>query len=633
MSNAVSLKSLGEIIDEGTGFLIPKYQRGYRWEAEQIDALLDDLVEFCKEIENKKETEEIYCLQPLVVKYDEENDKYDVIDGQQRLTTITIILKFLDCEYNYSIEYETRKEGKSSIEFLDHIKNKTETDAAENADFYYMFHARKTVDEFFKKKKDVDKDAFVETIKKRVNFVWYELDPQEDAVKVFKRLNIGKIKLTESELIKAMFLNSNNFSSSNSERGELLSLVEMANDWDRIEYRLQDDRFWLFFHDTEYNKPTRIDFIFDLIRKEDDKSGQYTTEKYTYPTFSFFYDEFNRKENKENKLTFLTAEWKKVKKYYSILEEWYNDDVFFHYIGYLCAIGSSAIESLFKEWNKCNDKAEFKKKLEKRIAKKIKNCNNLDRDYFEKGKDNKGEARPILLLHNVLTVIAQNNNIENSSKYNLPDFNRFPFHLFKKENWDVEHIRPNNLQEFDGERKKNERAKYVFVQHEYYKGKIEEEIEEKYRNYIEKYKAKEDEAEAFDEFIEALNQLEEDGNTDSQQLDEDEKNKIWNYVLLDASTNREYGNSCYAIKRDFVMKKKKGKKPVLKVKDNIDSLNDNEDIIEKDYIDEVAFVPICTENVFSKAYSQYPNNLNVWSKKDAEAYKEDIAEICKEFFE
>lgn len=81
---------------------------------------------------------------------------------------------------------------------------------------------------------------------------------------MFTRLNIGKIALTNSELIKALFLNRSNFAGKSTDSLRLRQ-QEIASEWDKIEYTLQSDEFWLFLHDKGYDRPTRIDFIFDLI--------------------------------------------------------------------------------------------------------------------------------------------------------------------------------------------------------------------------------------------------------------------------------------------------------------------------------------------------------------------------------
>ena len=75
-------------------FNIPAYQRGYRWEKKQIEDLLSDLVEFRLSSSGNKS---FYCLQPVVVTTNRERSLqagetvYDLIDGQQRLTTVSLL--------------------------------------------------------------------------------------------------------------------------------------------------------------------------------------------------------------------------------------------------------------------------------------------------------------------------------------------------------------------------------------------------------------------------------------------------------------------------------------------------------------------------------------------------------------
>ena len=156
--NQIGLKTIEEIF--GLGFFIPNYQRGYRWTCQQVEDLLNDINEF------NAEKEGFYCLQPLVVRLRNEEDivkqihesnklseireilnnsegKWEVIDGQQRLTTIYIILTCLGVNSSYSLEYETRSK---SSEFLLNM----DKDELDNIDFYYMAQARRTVNSWFK---------------------------------------------------------------------------------------------------------------------------------------------------------------------------------------------------------------------------------------------------------------------------------------------------------------------------------------------------------------------------------------------------------------------------------------------------------------------------------------------------
>ena len=646
----IGMKAVGELINNNEyHFFIPDYQRGYRWEKNQITDLLKDLKEFYmyksdrnENVAGDEEDKTIYCIQPLVVKKNADNGKYDVIDGQQRLTSLFILLSCLQRDKTekdklYSIEYQTRDRSKS---FLEDICNKSDNDV-KNADYYYMQNAKKTIIEWIDANKtELNIDSFIEMIKKWVKFVWYELEEDDDEpVTVFGRLNIGKIGLTEAELIKALFLNSNNFSSDTTRHEELLTLVEMANEWDQIEYRLQDDRFWLFFHEKEYSKPTRIDYIFDLVRYFSNTDPKKYSDE-TYPTFSYFYDQFYEAENKNQ---YLTDCWKDVIRYYRILEEWFNNDLMYHYIGFLCAIDQKSSEVLVRNLMRnylegdskgVRDKEYFMNKVLIPKVKKALKIRDLDYVYEEEGKEKKAAAKPLLLLHNVKTIIDQNKTIVEEARYRVPDFTRFPFHLYKKEEWDIEHIRPNNTEELNGEGKRNERLKYVYIQYQYYmKTDKKDAFYKAYNEYMEVVYSGadfEDEQGAFTSFVNAINML----DNSASELNDKEKNKIWNYVLLDLHTNREYGNHGFAIKRDFIIKKQNGKKPKLGNEPRVIKNRDGSYVItgvDRAPEKETAFVPVCTSNVFSKKYSDYPDNLRNWSSHDAEAYKKDINDKLAEF--
>ena len=98
-----NIKSIGELVKGKFVFEIPSYQRGYRWEAKQVEDLLDDIFDFV----TKKENVDSYFLQPIVVKKKDsgEGEVWSVLDGQQRITTLLLIMEQLikylsraDCE-------------------------------------------------------------------------------------------------------------------------------------------------------------------------------------------------------------------------------------------------------------------------------------------------------------------------------------------------------------------------------------------------------------------------------------------------------------------------------------------------------------------------------------------------------
>lgn len=668
--NKIELKSVKELL--GMKFFIPSYQRGYRWTAQQVKDLLNDVNEF---IQNKNS--DFYSLQPLVVKKRwpdkaledikekksiEEienyinNCKWEVIDGQQRLTTIYIILNYLKSGELYDIDYQTREF------FGDFLKTiKSQTDASknmneayesiindnedfDNIDFYHVFISYNTIKHWFEvdKKDIVKKEDFKSNLLKNVKFIWYE-SVNEDPIKVFTRLNIGKIKLTNSELIKALMLNRSNFKEESSRHIQLRQ-QEIASEWDRIEYSLQNDEYWLFLreHENDYDKPTRIDYIFDLICEDDGlkvfakenenkEMSKDSNEKNNvigndeYRTFRYFYEYFHKKENGEQiKVDFTNGNvseetriekcWKEVKRYYQTFQEWFDDLILYHYVGYLrCPVKKNdtliKIEDLVAEWK--DGKDIFVLFLKGKIKERIDECKELNKQY-EIGDNNppKTTCKPLLLLHNIQTVINQNIELESKKEYGLPVFYKFPFHLYKKEKWDVEHIDSNTTNELEKEKDQKEWLKYSALD---YNISINESLMKDIKEFL-KNKSKKS-FETLSEDIEKCILIE------SNWVDPDkDKNKIWNFVLLDAGTNRGYGNAIFPAKRRCIVGKDQGKRIVID-----DDLNASE---EKG---EIAFVPPVTKNVFLKYYNTSVDDLRCWSKTDAYAYKQNILKTLAEF--
>ena len=148
--------------DNLEGFYIPSFQRGYRWTTLEVKQLVQDLVDFHRD--SKETIQDWYCLQPLVVRGDK--NRWVVIDGQQRLTTLFLIIKVLRGNPGYSIEYETRV---GCSEFLKDIE---ESKAEENADYHYIFEAWKTIKSLIPGDQE-DRESLCETILNRAKVIWY----------------------------------------------------------------------------------------------------------------------------------------------------------------------------------------------------------------------------------------------------------------------------------------------------------------------------------------------------------------------------------------------------------------------------------------------------------------------------
>ena len=591
-TNEMSIHQLIE--DQETNkktFLVPSYQRGYRWQRVNVSDLLNDLYEF---IHSTKET---YSLQPLVV-YDSKNNTYHVVDGQQRLTTISILLGYLGLK-QISICYESRK-GQQENHFVEECKN---------IDQYHVNQAYLTVKDWFEKHPE-EKDDFVklltDTLDKNVKFIWY--CTTDDEVATFIRLNKDKISLTNAELIKAMLLKKGNFSGDS-----ILIQKSIASEWNKIENTFNDDAFWSFIRPVEDDRPTRIDFLFEIIK--DKNLLSYTPEEDTgndqYTTFRYFFQYF--KDKKE--LAFQQI-WDKVNQLYNILVHWYNETEIYHYIGFLIIINHECIMELLDAWVKPNMTIDcFKEHLKKMINNVIKrkNCNNLSKQYKyegESGLTDKTDCTPILLLFNIQRIIILNRSLHKKSDTQL--FNKFPFHLFKSEKWNVEHIASNTDNDLsDPDTQKEWLKTFLFDK------SISENNIDKIKAFIQDKPNKED-------FRQIRKFLEDEQNKSIKKdelLDDKEKNQIWNFCLLDEHTNKSYGNSIFPVKRRIIMGKEMGKKYILD-----DNLNES---TEQNL---VAFVPSCTKDAFIKAYTANTTSNREWSRTDAIAYRQEIYECLKTEF-
>jgi len=641
----ISLKPIKDLL--GIHFFIPNYQRGFRWKKQQVKDLLDDIDEFINKQKCNHSQDNFYCLQPLVVKETvpkpdnfinalprevndgdilckvkkaiNENTRWEVIDGQQRLTTIYILLTVLNLnEKCYDIEYETRNDSKNFLSNISNIENEAYDN---NIDYHHIVKAKNIICEWFLDKNDKYKQQFNDILLNKVQFIWYKSD--EDPIRVFTRLNIGKIGLTNAELIKALFLNRSNFAGEDYEKVRLKQ-YEIASQWDRIEYTLQNEEFWLFLHDTGYTNPTRIDFIFDLMCdmgkidsfigwNKNDKENNIGTDKYrTFRYFNaYFHSDKAKEQAKNNNITLIEQCWAEVSNIFQTFEEWFNDLELYHYIGYLIDNGSKLNDILIK-WDEAKYKKAFFEDLINDIKKKIDGCKDLSQQYEIDGKS-KTACKPLLLLHNIQTVILQNkNSIDN---YKLGVFYKFPFHLYKIEKWDVEHIDSNTENDLSDTDAQNEFLLNV------YNG-VSSDEQKNIGEFINK--TPNANANTFDKFKKYKN-----NNGSDDKLDDKEKNQIWNFTLLDSSTNRSYGNSIFSAKRRIIIGKDKGKLipiPKIRKKNNVPDFYVGD---EKDA--QSSFIPPCTKQVFLKYYSSASTSPNYWGKSDAEAYQNNIFETLRNF--
>ena len=404
--NSVELKTLNELSQYS--FYIPAYQRGYRWTEQEVKDLLNDITEFMPREIVGSDDRTWYCLQPVVVKQRKENE-YEVIDGQQRLTTAYLILHYLNQDFVekkrdklFNLDYETRPDSKI---FIQH----PEVDSSSCIDFYYMHQAYSTIEKWFEaseQQTSFDKNDFRSKIKFHTKVIWYETT-EENPITVFTRLNIGKISLTNAELIKALFLNSSNFRTTNFD-GMRRRQIEIANEWNNIEIAFQNDKLWYFLCNRQV-RDNRIEFIFNLMNDSADTD--------TYSTFRFFSARLTDNSEEDMK-----KNWEEIQGYYQRFNEWFHDRELYHKIGFLLTAEIANIKELYSQSSKLR-KSEFVAYINELIKQHYKSRTLLELNYESK------ETKSVLLLYNILTMLQ-----------NEHDASYFPFDDYKLNKWDVEHI-------------------------------------------------------------------------------------------------------------------------------------------------------------------------------------------------
>ena len=592
--NSIEMKSLIELRD-GRTFYVPAYQRGYRWNEEQVKDLLEDLYSFA----SGKNEKRFYCLQPIIVKkiskdsaqwkaiiethpqINQEKEIYEVVDGQQRLTTLYILLQYIidhtadeedkedEQKAMYKLIYETRK---NLSDYLQKIGEKTIFD---NIDEKHTSNAYQCIKRWIENKKTPNlkasnirsklatflcQDKNTEESCGSLQVVWYEIDENKDVIREFLTINNGKIQLTEAELIKALFLQKRNLGDDNLE----ITQGNIALEWERIENALHEDDFWYFLSNENKIPSNRIELLLRLNK------GVFETDK--NKLFRSYYGIFSEKEGLSE---IVKEEWKNVVTVFRTLEDWYIDPIKYNLIGFLTHAGTP-LQEIYKNYENSTSQIDFISRLEKMI--KIKNP--VELSY---SKD-RSQIRNILLLLNVHILNKQLGALREHTEVNSPSY-KFPFDIFVAQNWDVEHIdsaQTNRLNKIEDQKEWIKVHKEFLPEKEWNEKVASFELEENW-----------------EKCIEAIKEIAEEKSEE-----EDNRNIIGNLTLLDAETNRSYGNALFPRKRKEILEAIRNGK----------------------------YVPQCTQMIFYKNFGETSlQNSLYWSDSCKKAYQDYILNELKEY--
>lgn len=602
-------------------FNIPSFQRGYRWEKRQVTELLDDLKEFIDTVvdECNKKQGQFYCLQPIVVQPNrQQTDVYDVIDGQQRLTTVYLILQYLqntiaeNCNRTsvYSIEYGRHAQEDCYLSknlFLE--DNEDKGLYKKNADNFYIYKAYQIIAEWFDAHKmyklkiaqlltgEIDNRA--DKDKHDVRVIWYELphsDNDTQAIDSFTRMNEGKIALTNAELVKALLLQC-----SNDDRVQQEVAMRRAMEWDTIEKQLQDPLFWSMLATEKYAPSSHIELAIDFVAQSLKEQNK---DKYPYQANKELFSFLVISKAIADKAETVETIWEKIQDAYTVFRNWFYDTKTYHLVGLynLLSAGSTLnnvqkIYALFVN----HTKSEAKELIRKAIGDKIR----LNKDKDEKLEtinytDNPQKIIPILEVFNVYLQLS-----------NQESTDRFRFDLFKKYNvTGLEHIHPQNLN--TDNMSMEEIIEWFDGRKEAVSDSTKDEVKDAAKQLSElevQYQKSENKKTFYatkrEIIINCMNIIDSEFN-ELAGMKPEQMHTLYNMALVDQNTNA-------AISNGFLYEKR-------------DKLRERE-------LNHQTYIPLGTWAAFNKLFSDKVMDMKFWSPADREAYFKAIETAYTYFVE
>lgn len=552
-------KTVGDI----TGaFYVRAYQRGYRWGKEDVGRLLDDI--WASEGRS-------YYLQPVVVK-SMPDGRWELVDGQQRFTTLYLIFQFmldqgLQSEgAGYSLEYETRA---GSQAFL---RAPTEAQRSENIDFHHIYGAYEHIRDWFEAhghRRQWAANKLYGYLFESVKVIWYEAPPELDSINLFTRLNVGRIPLTDAELVKALVLARSRERPGVADRSE-----QIAAQWDSFERDLRAPEVWSFITGKHEEEATHIGLLLDtLADRVGGRPG--TRHRPSYYTF-----ETLRLRIEDDPQAF----WDGVVGLHSLVVGWYEDRDFFHKVGYLVALGESfaGLVEMASGLTKRGLVEVLDEGIRQRLA--LSGDEVADLDYGTRS----GKSAEVLLLMNVETVRRRSDTSE-----------RYSFRAHARGAWSLEHIHAQNAKEMKRDEKlwaewlqlHRDALNGVHVLDHQLRGDLTAEIDEILAAIAD---AK---THGIGTRFDVIKAKVETALSDSTGAADDSVHSIANLALLAGGDNSALSNSTFEVKRRAILQRDK----------------------------EGSYIPAATRNVFLKYYTDSgEQQLHYWGAADRDAYMKAI---------
>lgn len=199
-TNTLPLKeqSIAELYNGNKAtYEVPIYQRNYAWEEDEITALIQDVYDAYLKSKNGGSKNNYYI--GTLVSYHKGDQVYEVIDGQQRLTTIYLVLSALDVQMQNRLTYRARKKSNDTIKSIP----KFEIDEKD----YGIINGYNIVENAINKiVPDIDNNSFKNYFLKNVHLIHYNVPKDIDLNHYFEIMNSRGEQLEKHEIIKARLI-------------------------------------------------------------------------------------------------------------------------------------------------------------------------------------------------------------------------------------------------------------------------------------------------------------------------------------------------------------------------------------------------------------------------------------------
>lgn len=423
---------------EAEFYHIPAYQRGYKWASSDngaVSILLIDLWNAFQKANTSNRKE--YYLQYVTVKPIQINNVncLEMIDGQQRLTTLSIILSTIaaileieniaSCKLDYAIRDNFfNKHIYNKFDLVELVSQSWEeicqTEENNKQDIYYLHSATvKCYQTFTSAEYKKELPEFYQYLLKNIILIVNSVESHISSETVFKNLNSNKVPLTETELIKGLFITKVGRQKNSDQKKHFQEIIEVRSrigrQWDELTTWANIPQISSCFFNNHSDGMYKLLYLaaMSIDNSKLKKFSSYNNKD--FPLFNFFLDHNE----------YLKA-YDKIIEIKNTLDNWYNESKFYNLIGYnRYSKGSSHnnLEYLLKLL--CiNEKNILKEELEKDRKNFIKDIDLQNLSYSDTPNS----------IHHALLAI----NVFIDGQEDL----RFDFYNYENKKWTLEHIFP-----------------------------------------------------------------------------------------------------------------------------------------------------------------------------------------------